>query len=688
MKRTSISLAILTAIYGHTAFAESMGESGSVMNTVTVTATRVEQINTDVAANIGVKDQDEIELDAPILQRELFSSIAGVRVTQTGSTIGHKTSIRMPENTAAYYLFLQDGIPVQSPGFFNHNGLAYTNYSSSGTTEVLKGTGTALYGSDSVAGTINVLSKDVPEKEVYSVKVEAGSDGFKRLTASGGSQIQPDTGVAVDASHADSDGWRDHTAHTRDELTFKHVYDVDDRNELNTTFSFNKSVAEMAGSLIGLAQLNSNPTYVGDVESSLSLVDMKRKFDFLRLGTEWRHDYSDDTQISTIGYLRNTRNRYTTTWENNLPQNDSKEKSLGIMLKADIDKGDFRYITGLDVEYTQASKEYVQLFNYTPSGWGSSVAAGSIYDYDVDFYSIAPYARVEHDITRKLQLAGGLRYDASGFDYTNNLADGQYSASSSSRAAENNDPDFRHLSPKLDLSYKLDENELIYVRYANGFRIPSASRLYSLTTDNIAFTLDPEKTDSYEVGYKIATAQHEIGGSIYHMTIKDTIVRRENGNGDRYYVNGDSSVHKGVELSLLSRISEQFKSKLAYSYSKHHYKNDTSYGDNEQAAAPNHTMNLRLTYTPKQLNKLTAMLEWEHVGEYWMDDSHTVSYEGYDVGHLKLSYKPDGDLSLFAKINNLTDKIYAESASYSYGKEKYTPAAPRQLFVGLEYKFK
>jgi hypothetical protein len=29
--------------------------------------------------------------------------------------------------TSPYYLMLQDGIPVQSSGFFNHNGLAYTN---------------------------------------------------------------------------------------------------------------------------------------------------------------------------------------------------------------------------------------------------------------------------------------------------------------------------------------------------------------------------------------------------------------------------------------------------------------------------------------------------------------------------------------------------------------------------------
>lgn len=42
---------------------------------------------------------------------------------------------------------------------------------------------------------------------------------------------------------------------------------------------------------------------------------------------------------------------------------------------------------------------------------------------------------------------------------------------------------------------------------------------------------------------------------------------------------------------------------------------------------------------------------------------------------------------LFAKVNNIADKVYAESASISFGREKYTPAAPRQYFAGLEYQW-
>ena len=398
-------------------------------------------------------------------------------------------------------------------------------------------------------------------------------------------------------------------------------------------------------------------------------------------------DLSSSTQLSTIAYLRSNRNRYTATWERNLPHNDSKEKTLGLMFKADIDKGKYHFITGLDTEYTRATRKYTQLFDYVPSGFGSSVETGSIYDYDVNYFAIAPYLRTEYDLTHKLQIGAGLRYDTNSYEYTNNTDDGQYASSSYSRASDDNDPTFNHLSPKLDISYKASENQLIYGRYANGFRIPQASRLYSLRTNNIDFTLDPETTDTFEVGYKVGSSKHEFGASIYHMTIDDSIVRRENNEGDRFYVNGDKTMHKGLEVSLASKLTNQFSSKIAYSYSKHEYDNDAVYGNNEQAAAPNDVANARLTYTPANIRGLTAMLEWEHVGSYWLDDKNTKKYGGYDAANIKVSYKPNKKLKLFAKVNNLTDKIYAETASISYGREKYTPAAPRQFFAGLEYNW-
>jgi len=658
------------------------------LDTISVTANRDEEATLDVSASISVIDQQTIALDQPNYQKDLVNAVSGVRVTQTGSSLGHMTSIRMPLNTGSYYLFLQDGIPVQSSGFFNHNGLAYTNFTSASSAEVLKGAGTALYGSDAVAGTINVISKDPSEHQGYTLSSNIGSDGFYKLGFSAGHQYENDSSIGMAISQSESDGWRDHTRSKRTEANITHFMALDDRNAFKTIISVNSSEADMAGSLIGLDELEDKPESVGDIQAALdSGLNIQRKFDFARISTEWTHYLNDSVELSTIGYLRHNRNQYTATWEKNLPKNDSKTRTLGLMFKADIDQDYVRWTMGADVEATKANRTYQQLFDYVPSGFGSAVPAGDIYDYDVDYLALSPYVRSEFDLSDKFQISGGLRYDTSKYDYKNNLTDGQYESSNYSRPSSDNEPSFDHLSPKLGATYHLDQHQNLYARFANSFRIPQATRLYSLKTNNVAFDLDPEVSDTFEVGYKLSSNNHRLDAAIYYMTIDDTFTQRENTDGDRYYENGGETQHKGVELTWLTKINEQFSTRLAYSYSEHEYVNDEEYGDNEQAAAPNDLANLRFIFSPKNVKGLQAIVELEHIGKYWLDNQNTKTYDGYNVGHMKLHYQITKQLKVNAKINNFTNEIYAESASLSYGKEKYTPGAPRQFFAGLEYSF-
>jgi iron complex outermembrane receptor protein len=658
------------------------------LDTISVTANRDAEATFEVSASIGVIDEQTIALDQPNYQKDLFNAVSGVRVTQTGSSLGHMTSIRMPLNTGSYYLFLQDGIPVQSSGFFNHNGLAYTNFTSAGSAEVLKGAGTALYGSDAVAGTVNVISKDPSKDQGYSINSTTGSDGFYKLGVSAGHQYDNDASTGMSISHSESDGWRDHTRSKRIEANITHFTVLDDKNAFKTSMSMNSSQADMAGSLIGLDALKNNPESVGDIQDALdSGLEIQRKFDFARISTEWTHYPNDRIELSTIGYIRKNRNQYTATWEKNLPKNDSKTHTLGLMFKADIDEDYVRWTLGADIEVTKANRTYQQLFDYVPSGFGSEVPAGDIYDYDVDYLAVSPYVRTEFDVSDKFQISGGLRYDTSKYDYDNNLADGQYESSNYSRPSSDNDPSFNHLSPKLSATYHLDQQQNIYARFANSFRIPQASRLYSLKTNNIDFDLDPEVSDTFEVGYKLSSDIHRLDATIYFMTIDDTFTQRENADGGRYYENGGETQHKGVELTWLTKINEQFSTRLAYSYSEHEYVNDEEYGDNEQAAAPNDLVNLKFILSPKNAKAFKAIIELEHIGEYWLDNQNTEIYSGYTVGHLKTHYQINKQLQINAKINNITNKNYAESASLSYGKEKYTPGAPRQFFAGLEYSF-
>jgi outer membrane receptor protein involved in Fe transport len=46
------------------------------------------------------------------------------------------------------------------------------------------------------------------------------------------------------------------------------------------------------------------------------------------------------------------------------------------------------------------------------------------------------------------------------------------------------------------------------------------------------------------------------------------------------------------------------------------------------------------------------------------------------------------DVELFARVNNLLDRKYAELLAYDqFQRDQYTPGAPRSVFAGIRYAF-
>ncbi len=679
MKLSQLSIAMFAGILASQVQAENLTN----LETVTVTATREAEEISKQALSVAKKGAEETALDQVIFQKDLLNSIAGVSIKQTSSVIGHMTAIRTPNTTLPYFLYLQDGIPVQSSGFFNHNGLAYTNFQTAQSVEVIKGAGTALYGSDSIAATINTQSAP-PSKELErSVTLSGGSDGYKQAGASISDTLKNDQSYRFDFSTIGDEGWRDHTDLNRYEISGQYNFSTEN-SDFKVSLLSNYSRAQQAGSLLSLDELENNPSSVGDIEDKLDVVDAIRQFDHNRLSIQWDSYAVENIDLSTIAYLRNTRNQYTATWEGNLPHNDSQQNTVGLMHKGTMHPTWGRFIYGVDGEVTQGTRTYTQQFDYVPTGWGSSVDAGTIYDYNVDYLAFSPYVHADWNVAPKLTLSTGVRYDINQYQYTNNVADGEYGSSGYLRVADRNDR-YEHLSPKLALNYELTPSSTVYARYANSFRVPSANRLYAIKTSNAESTLDPETSNTYEVGYKFKGASTAVEVALYYMDISDTITSYEDPvTGLKYNDNGGSTINKGIELSVQQAFTPEWSTKLAYSRSEHRFDNDPEYGNNEMASAPNNNLNLRLFYRPSQVSGLLVMAEAQHLSDYYMDHAHTFSYDGYTSYNLKADYHLNKKWRLFAKVNNVTDEIYAESASYSWGNEKYTPAAPRQVYLGMK----
>lgn len=660
------------------------------LDTLSVTAYRDEENVFAQPLSIDVKKSAEVNLDQVVSQKDLLNSISGVRVEQTNDGSGHMTSVRLPLNTGPYYLFLQDGIPVQSSGFFNHNGLAYTSYGLADSVEVLKGAGTALYGSESVAATINVISAAEPSKTpTTSVRMGGGSDGYGEVSLEDSATIDPKNAYRVGVKYNHNDSWREHNTLDRYELNGRYDYVVDNSNAIKILLSGAKTDGEQADDFSDYSKIEDGSSAASDDPNyyyALTKTDIRRKYDMARLSAEWTNYTFKDVEISLTPYIRYNRNRYVTTWEKNLPSNDSTQQTVGLLEKTTFDQPWGRVIVGFDTEYTQAEQIYDQDFTVTTTGWGAKTyTQGSLYDYDVDYFAVAPFVHSDYKINNEVTLSVGGRLDYNKYEYSNNLSVGADPSNTYYRPDDRSD-DYSHFSPKLSLSYQPNDELNLYARYANGFRIPQSTQLYSMKVGYQTTDLDPEISNTYEIGIKKRFGKHFVELAGYYMDIKDTITGyTAPGNAYKYFENGGTTIHQGIEASTSLALTDELEAKIAYSYSTHTYENDQIYDDNDMSAAPRTMANTRLFYTP--LAGMVVMGEWQYIGSYWMDPENTKEYNGYSIGNLKADYKIKENVSVFGKVNNITDKRYATRATYEYGSNNYTPGDPRQFFAGLEYRW-
>jgi vitamin B12 transporter len=138
---------------------------------VVVTATRIPQKVSEVAASVGVVERDEIEaVDKPLVGDSL-QHIPGVEVTRKGSE-GGQENIRIRGGSARGTLVLIDGFPVNSPtlGEFDIGSLPADAFER---VEVMRGAQSALYGSNAMSGVVNFI----PRKGGEGAKGGAGIHG-------------------------------------------------------------------------------------------------------------------------------------------------------------------------------------------------------------------------------------------------------------------------------------------------------------------------------------------------------------------------------------------------------------------------------------------------------------------------------------------------------------------------------
>ncbi|MBI5178510.1 MAG: TonB-dependent receptor [Nitrospinae bacterium] len=683
-----IALALVLALDPFAAFAEEALQAANnepaSLEEVTVTGTREREKKSETPLSVGVLKNEDIRENRPSHPAEIMGKVPGVYVAVTGGE-GHMTAIRHPVTTGPVYLFLEDGIPVRSTGFFNHNALYEVNIPQSGGIEVIKGPGTALYGSDAIGGVINVLTRPAAKEAELELNAEYGSFGWNRGMISGGQ-----SGVRVDGNVTHSNGWRDKTAYDRQSATLRWDKGYDSGAKLKTVFAYSNIDQGTAGtSAISRSDYENNPT------TNYTPISF-RKVNAFRASTAYENE-SGSTLFSVTPYLRVNKMDIIPNWSLSYDPAlyTTQNESFGLMAKyrMDFEPLRTRFIVGADGDYSPGSY-YENKLTVTRTGsvYTAYTVGAAQYDYKVSFQGVSPYAHLEFSPSDKLRVNAGMRYDNMGYNYRNNLS--TVTTGNKKRPADTN-VSFTHLSPKLGLTYEFTEKLNGFLSYRHAFRAPSEGQLFRQGSAVSTVDLKPIKVDSYDLGVRGQMGRsftYEITG--YNMTKTDDIVSFTTSTGSTEQQNAGETSHRGVEAGFGVAMADEIRLDAAYSWSKHTYEKwltaaGTDYSGKELSAAPNEVANVWLTYSPQYLGGGRYELSWVRVGSYWQDDANTHKYEGHNLLNFQVSSKFQNGLELYGKVNNLTDAKFATNSSYTTARgEELAPGTPRAYFVGVNYAFK
>lgn len=656
---------------------------------VTVTSTREAQKISETPATVNVLRQEDIETTRPAHPAELMRKIPGVLVNVTNGE-GHQTSIRQPLTTAPVYLYLEDGIPTRSTGFFNHNALYEINLPQAGGIEVIKGPATALYGSDAIGGIVNVLSRPAPDAPELEAGMEAGSYGWKRLLLTGGAGGEA-WGIRPSLNVTHTDGWRNATGYDRKSFSLRWDQAVGDDAILKTLLSASGIDQQGAGSTrLRAVDYYNNP--------KLNYIPISyREVQAVRLSSAYEKAMGPSL-ISITPYLRYNDMEQLPNYIGAPTQiNTSHNYSYGLLAKyrRDFEPMRTRLIVGLDVDRSPGSyREHAINPAFTTLASGAkqytAYTFGSMnYDYEVVYTGTSPYVHAEFSPLEPLRVTAGLRYDRISYDYDNHMTTLQ---TGSKRRPASTAVHFSNFSPKLGATWRLNQTDNLYASYAEGFRAPSEGQLFKQDGNASTVDLNPIQARNIEFGLRGRLDRIDYTVAVFDLRKTNDVLGFKDSSGVTTQVNNGKTSHRGLELGLSAALADNVRLNGAFSYIRHRYDQwvvnaTTDYSGNEIESAPRMLSNVSLDWTPGLLNGGKLQLEWFHMGSYRMDQANTPGqkYDGHDLFSLRGNYYVTPGWELYGRVMNLTDRRYAEAAAYTASGREFAPGMPRTAYVGLIY---
>ncbi|GAA0552883.1 TonB-dependent receptor plug domain-containing protein [Chitinophaga japonensis] len=668
------------------AFAQSKEDTSRItrLNEITVTASAMPVELRKVASSVTVLKASDPEMKQVQTIDDALSYMPGVSVnrgrglTTTGS---HTTVTLRGTGAAGRTLILKDGIPLNDTytgGVNQWNSLA-TN--SIARVEVVRGPGSSIYGSNSMGGTINLVTENPTLKPTFGADLRYGSMNTLIAGIKGGKAFRNGFGVIAFAEYKRTDGYQ----YMADSL-WKSYYRKPTQELLNVNGKLSYQLNERS-KLEGIVDY-----YMERPASGTATIYKENSRTNNYLLRYSGHNQLFEYNLSAY-YNRIDQETDAVRWNNseaafNTPYYNSRVpvQVFGFIGKVSRTIWHNRITLGTDIRSSKLdSRKYYD-------GKGNQ-------DYSGNQHFLSFFINDDVTIGSRLDLNVGLRYD----NWQNNNGKFHDNQSGTDISIHYDNASSGVFSPKAGLVWHLSDQLRLRTVYAMGFKAPAMYYMYNATPLGSSFRLGnpdlkPERmVYSIEAGVDYSLGKVlELSGTAYASRYKDFLDAvlidpakvpdyfDPGGLPVRQYINiGQVNLH-GVEASLRYKITPQLTAIASYFYNRSkitRYETNTAYEGNEVDDNPRHQVNGGLAFAGSRIVDVSLWLRYTGSSFSDLENSKDKMIGAYTVADIRAARKI-GKFTVYGTMLNLFDKQYF--GSYT-SPTSYYLAPGRAVNLGVSY---
>ncbi len=622
----------------------SQTDSSKSLEEVTVTATKYSTKTTETGKVVTVITRQDIEHAGSRDLAQVITEFGSSFINGYNSNPGKEKNIYLRGAKVEYTLITIDGVPVYDASgigtYFDIRNISIDNVER---IEILKGSQSTLYGSDAIAGVINIITRKSGSKPFSvngtshygsfntwranaNVNGKTGmldyNIGYSYLNTDGFSEAKKPENLS---SFFDKDGYRQNSVQANAGIQagkkvrlepflrytkFKGGLDQDAFTDEKDFINENKNFQAGLRNIIGLGKGQLNVLY--------QFINTKRY-------------YLDDSTQSRNGFYIYNQQTYS-----------SHEHFAEAFVVYPFNS--IKLTAGADLRMSNTDYNAVQKNIFSPAIDRPAYSGDSVKQNQVSAYTALNYT------LRGFNIEGGGRF--------------------------NNHSEYgRNLAFNINPSYFIKNRVKVFINASSGYKTPGLYQLFSIYGNK---ELEPENSLNLEGGVQVFAKDKKVDlrAVYFNRRIKDVVAFAFNPSAPAgfNYINQDEQKDHGFEFEGNSKISDKIQIKAIYNYTtgkittKQNGK-DTIYFN--LLRRPKSTFNL---FIGSQLTKKFYInAQMSAIGERKDIYFDPVSFEAKDISlknYMLVNFYAEyaflnTRLKLFTDIRNITDKKYSDIYGYN-----------------------